>query len=50
LTYPKDFSGTEKAYGSLIPKKPTFDVLNKPIEIKLNNNFDIDASIEFEFD
>ena len=50
MTYPKDFAGTEKLYGSLIPKKEVFDVLNTPVEIRLSNNFDIDASIEFEFD
>jgi len=27
LTHPKDFTGTEKEYGNLLPKQPTLDVL-----------------------
>ena len=50
IGYPKDFMGLEKMEGNLLPGKHTMDVLSHGIDIKLSNNYDLDAAIEFEFD
>lgn len=50
LDYPKDFAKLNKVTERLDSKTVSNDVLRAHIPVEISNNFDISASLDFEFD
>jgi hypothetical protein len=50
LAYPHDFSHVEKTPATQAARGSARDILRENIEIQLEKNFDISASIEHEYD
>jgi len=50
LSSPKDLSQVSKSHGATTTPGLQSEALAKAVDIKLSNNFDVSASVEFEFD